>query len=95
VTPWRAGVLTRGEGPEDGLGLRMAWAVQVPVLPLAFLQRGAVVARVTQGGVGAVGQQPPHAGRTAVAGRDMQRQSPPLGIGLVDRGPGLDELVDR
>ena len=60
----------------------------------AFLQRGAVVARVAQVGVGAVGQQPLNAGGTPVSCRDVQRQPPPFGIGLVDRGPGRDQLVD-
>jgi hypothetical protein len=56
---------------------------------LAFLQRGAVVPRVAQVGVGTVGEQPPDAGGTAVAGRDVRvgvaRWAAGSGSG---RGPG-------
>lgn len=45
-------------------------------------------------GVGAVGEQSPDAGGPAVARRGVQGQPLPLGVGLVDRGSGVDELVD-
>jgi hypothetical protein len=41
-----------------------------------------------------VAEQPADAGQPAVARRYMQRRPPPLGIGLVDRRTGRDQLVD-
>jgi hypothetical protein len=55
----------QGEGPEDGLDLVMGRAAGIPVLRLAFIQRGAVVSGVAEVGVGAVGEQPPDAGGRA------------------------------
>jgi hypothetical protein len=48
----------QGQGPEDGLDLVMGRAAGIPVLRLAFIQRGAVVSGVAEVGVGAVGEQP-------------------------------------
>lgn len=51
-------------------------------------------AGVAEAGVGTVGEQPADAGGAAVACRCVQRQPSPFGVGLVDRGSGLNEPVD-
>src|SRR6266571_5433317 len=84
------GRVAASQWPEDGLDL----AVSGAVFSQAFLQRGGVVPGVAEVGVGTVGEQPPDAGWPAVARRGVQGQAPPFGIGFVDRGSCLNELID-
>ena len=85
------GRIATGQWPENGLGL----AASRTGLSLAFLQRCDVVLGVAEVRVGTVGEQPPDACRPAVARCRVQGQPPPFGIGFVDGGSGLNELIDH